>query len=44
MGVQIEKNRNRGYDYSNNEAKMFVDGITIHNSEPVVDVFPVNKV
>jgi len=44
MGVQIEKNRNRGYDYLNNEAKMYVDGITIHNSEPVVDVFPVSKV
>jgi len=41
--VQIEKNRNRGYDYKNNLAEMHMEGITIYDSEPIVDVFPVAK-
>ena len=41
--VKIEKNRNRGYDYKNNVAEMFMDGIKIHNAEPIVDIFPVAK-
>lgn len=32
--VRIEKNRNRGYDYSDNVAEMYLDGIKISNSAP----------
>lgn len=42
--VRIEKNRNRGYDYKNNLAEMYMEGITIHDSEPIVDVFPISTV
>lgn len=42
--VKIEKNRNRGYDYKNNVSEMYIDGITILDNVPIVDVFPVKDV
>lgn len=33
--VRIEKNRNRGYDYHNNTAEMYMDGIKIYDDEPI---------
>lgn len=33
--VRIEKNRNRGYDYSDNVAEMYLDGIKVSNSAPI---------
>lgn len=37
--VRIEKNRNRGYDYSDNVAYMYLDGIKIENNKPLPSPF-----
>lgn len=36
LAVKIEKNRNRGYDYLDDVAEMYLDKITIHNDPPEV--------
>ena len=33
--IKIEKNRNRGYDYQNNVADMYIDKITIYDEKPI---------
>lgn len=35
LKVFIEKNRNRGYNYQENFADMYLDGIKIYNHEPI---------
>ncbi len=35
LKVFIEKNRNRGYDYKDNAADMYLDKIKVYNSEPI---------
>lgn len=35
LTVKIEKNRNRGFDYKDNIAELWIDGITIYDNQPV---------
>lgn len=35
MKISIEKNRNRGYDFKDNIADMYLDGIKIYDNEPI---------
>jgi replicative DNA helicase len=37
LKVFIEKNRNRGYDYENNVADLYIDGIKIYNEKPIFE-------
>ena len=35
MFVKIEKNRNRGFDYENNQVALYTDRIRIYNERPL---------